>query len=117
MECLHDWSGHLVPQECCSFDVKSAQSSAVSAGWLYVNDLKVQHGSPEAFDVLEVHFAEVSEVMLANKMAACLAHGCNVQLTILGDEVCVLPMCCTESAQKQTEMLRCTPSRPCLGCW
>lgn len=43
--------------------------------------------------------------MLANKMAGCLAHGGNVQLTVLGDVVCVLPVCCAESAQHQATML------------
>ena len=37
--------------------------------------------------------------MLANEVTGCLAHGYDVQLTMLGDVVCVFPVCCTKSAE------------------
>ena len=53
--------------------------------------------------MLQIHFAEVPEVVFANEVAGGLAHSSYVQLTMLGDIVCVLPVCCTES----TKELRC----------
>lgn len=40
--------------------------------------------------------------MLANEVTGCLAHGYDVQLTMLGDVVCVFPVYCTKPAETAT---------------
>ena len=98
--CAMKWrwlpNSYLMPQECCPLDMKSIQSSPISTSWLHLIHLKSQHGPPEAFHMLQVHLAEVPEIMLANKMCSRLLHGCNVELTMLRNEVCVFSMCCAE---------------------
>ncbi len=98
-----------MPHEGCTADVQCIHLRAASHEALQGCDPEVEDGAPEAADMLRIHLAEVSEVMVPHKVPRRLAHGCQVQLPSLHNEVFVLPVHRAEPGQHK--ILSCTAPR------